>query len=94
MNCDGALYWPDERVLVVSDRAARVERLAQRVGLSRGDAEGRLAEMETDRREFLQHHFGVDPDDPTHYAVVVNTASLGLDGAAKTVLEALAQRRT
>jgi cytidylate kinase len=82
------------RVLVVADRAKRVESLAAREGLGRSAAEGRLAEMEADRHEFLQHHFGVDPDDPTLYDLVVNTGTLGLDGAVKLVLQALAQRRT
>ena len=80
------------RVLVVADRAERVERLAARDRLGRAEAEQRLAERETDRREFLRHHFGVDPDDPRLYDLVVNTGSLGLDCAATIVLEALAQR--
>jgi cytidylate kinase len=80
------------RVLVVADRTSRVERLAAREGLEVVEAERLLDQREAGRHEFLHHHFGVDPDDPALYDLVINTGTLGMDCAAAVVLEALARR--
>ena len=76
------------RVLVVSCRARRAERLARRHGLPPAEALRRLAREDEKRREFLSQ-FKVDPDDPALYDLVVNTETLGVDGCVTLVVDAL-----
>jgi cytidylate kinase len=80
------------RVLVVAPREARLERIAKREGLSRPDAERRLARLDAERREFNLHHFGVDADAPTLYDLCLNTAQLSFDAAADVAVAALRAR--
>ena len=80
------------RVLVVGDRTSRVERLVAREGRGVAQAGQRLEEREAERREFLRPHFGVDPDDPSLYDLVINTGTLGMDCAAAMGIEVLARR--
>ncbi len=77
------------RVLVVAPRAYRIERLARTVGVSPEEADDRLKKEDAERREFIGHHFGVDPDSSTLYDLVVNTGTLGLDAASALVGDAL-----
>ena len=77
------------RVLVVAPRDYRIERLAEEAGLDAEAAEKRLELEDAERREFIEHHFGVNPDDPTLYDLVVNTETLGLDTASTLVVSAL-----
>jgi cytidylate kinase len=80
------------RVLVVAPREQRAQRLAQMRHIPPEEAAQRLAEEDTARHRFLGQ-FRVNPDDPTLYDVVVNTAVLRIDGAVGVVLRALEQRR-
>ncbi len=77
------------RVLVVAPRSYRLARLAIDTKLGENEAEEQLEREDAERREFIGHHFGVNPDDPTLYDLVVNTATLGLDGASALVVDAL-----
>ena len=77
------------RVLVVAPRDYRLERLAKETGLDADAADKRLEREDAERREFIEHHFGVNPDDPTLYDLVVNPATLGLDTACSLVVSAL-----
>ena len=77
------------RVLVAAPRAYRVGRLAVETGLGGQEADDQLKWEDRKRLEFIRHHFDVDPDDPTLYDLVVNTATLGLDAASALVVEAL-----
>jgi cytidylate kinase len=80
------------RLLVVAPKAARTARFARERGLSAADAARALLREDAERRHFLRHHFAIDPDDPVLYDVVVNTETLGLDGAAAVVIDALKRR--
>jgi cytidylate kinase len=80
------------RVLVVASKASRVIRLARDRGVEPATAAAELAREDAARRQFFAHHFGIDPDDPVLYDLVVNTDSLGLDTAAGLVIEALRRR--
>ena len=77
------------RVLVVAPRAYRIERLARTVGVSPEEADNRLNKEDAERREFIGHHFGLDPDTSTLYDLVVNTGTLGLDAASALVADGL-----
>jgi cytidylate kinase len=80
------------RVYVVAATAARIDRLAESRGLSHEQAAEMIGEEDAKRREFFRHQFGVAPDDPLHYDVVVNTGTLSIDAAVNVVLEALRSR--
>ncbi len=77
------------RVLVVASRPYRLARLAAAGQLGEKKAEEQLEREDAERLEFIDHHFGVNPDDPTLYDLVVNTETLGLDGASALVVDAL-----
>ena len=77
------------RVLVTAPAEFRARRLAKAQNLEEGEARRRLGEEERERLEFLRFHFGVSPDDPGLYDLVVNTAELGIDGASTLVVDAL-----
>jgi cytidylate kinase len=92
----GAVYiLPPERALrvrVIAPTPLRVERLAQLRGISHTEASHRLQEEDASRHEFVWHHFGVHPDDPMLYDLVVNTGTLGHDAAAAAIVDALRRR--
>lgn len=83
---------PVLRVLVAAPVAARAERWGQERGLA-ADAAGKALRGEDEQRfEFIRHHFGARLDDPCAYDLVVNTATLGADGAAAVVVDAYRRR--
>ncbi|HTY16726.1 MAG TPA: cytidylate kinase-like family protein [Myxococcota bacterium] len=81
------------RVLVVAPTPQRIDRLAQKLSLDLVPAAKRLEQDESNRREFLRHHFGIDrQDDPMLYDLVVNTGGLSVDVAADLVADAVRRR--
>ncbi len=80
------------RVLVVAPRDQRVERLAKRLDVDAATAATRLDREDAERLHFNRHHFHVDPDDASHFDLVVNTGTLSLGLATDLVVET-AQRR-
>ena len=80
------------RVFVVAPREQRVEKLAKQRALSSADAQAELAREDASRRKFLEHHFGRDPDDPTHYDLMLNLGTLSMDAAAALLVDAVLVR--
>jgi cytidylate kinase len=80
------------RVRVVAPRALRVERVAERRKLAPEQAAEEVDRKDAQQRAFLTHDFGVDPEDPTLYDLVVNTGTLGVEAAADLVVAALERR--
>ncbi len=80
------------RILVVAPDDARAARIAREQSLSPKEVRAELARQDADRIEFLRRDFGVSPNDPRLYDLVVNTASLGQDAAAALVVEAHRRR--
>jgi len=78
------------RVLVVAPLEMRVRTVEEREGLSERDARRRILEVESERRAFLLKHFHTDFGDAAGFDVVVNTAALGVSGAARSIEAALA----
>jgi cytidylate kinase len=81
------------RVLVVAPLDHRVRRVQQREGLSDRDARRRILEVESNRRAFLLRHFHSEFADPSGFDLVVNTAVLGVPGAARAVTATLQAAR-
>jgi hypothetical protein len=82
------------RVLAVAPLEDRLRAVMEEEKLSERDARRRIIEVEADRRAFLMKQFHTEFADPTGFDVVVNTAALGLEGAADVVQHALARRST
>jgi cytidylate kinase len=80
------------RVLVTAPQAARAARLASSRGIEGPEAAEVLEREDAERREFLRQHFHLDPDDPLHYDLVVNTGTLGIGAAAELVVDAVHRR--
>lgn len=80
------------RVLITAPVDARVARLRRVRKLDEGAAKSAIQQEDDERRTFLRHHFGVDPDDPSLYDVCLNTESFGLDAAGVLIVEALRLR--
>ena len=59
--------------------------------LSKTAARRRL-DLEDEKRLTFLSQFGVVPDDPLHYDLVVNTESLGIDRSARLIVDAMATR--
>jgi cytidylate kinase len=80
------------RVLVVAPLPWRVQRRLEETGGSAEKAREQIARDDESRRNFLRTDFKVEPDDPSLYDLVVNTASLGIEGAAELIVQGLRQR--
>jgi cytidylate kinase len=87
LGADSAL-----RVLVAAPFEFRVERYAKLHALAGGAAAELLGQEDERREAFIRHHFGARLDDPLAYDLVVNTATLGFEGAAANVVEAFRRR--
>jgi CMP/dCMP kinase len=79
-------------VLCTAPFAALVERVMQREELARPDAERLVQERNRQREQYVRRHWGRVWLAPEHYHVCVNTALLGLDGAAEVVVRLARER--
>ena len=57
------------------------------LGESPSEAPKRVREVNHQRAEYVRRHFKRDWSDPANYDLCVNTARLGLDGAAELVTQ-------
>jgi cytidylate kinase len=80
------------RALLVGPPEMRAENLAKQRALPLARAREVLAEEDAQRLQFLRHHFGRNPDDPTHYDLVLNLGTLSQDAAERLLIDALAAR--
>lgn len=76
------------RVRIVASHRACVEAFAKRTGLPIEDARASVKRLETERSEFIEHHFKVDVDDPARHDIVINRAQFSLDQAVEMILAA------
>jgi cytidylate kinase len=77
------------RVWITAPLDTRVRTVAEREGLSDRDARLRVAAVDDERKAFLARLFRVEAADPSRFDLVLNTAVLGVDGAALAVQAAL-----
>jgi cytidylate kinase len=74
------------RVFVVAPLSVRAAAVAARFGVSEHEAERRILHTEAERRAFLKRYFHAELGDPSSYDLVLNTARLGVAGAADAVV--------
>ena len=84
-----AILAADPRALhvrVVAPRAFRMTQLAERLRTDAKTAQGLLSRSDTERARYFEEYYGLDVNDPAHFDLVVNTARLGVDGAAALIV--------
>lgn len=73
-------------VRVVASLEDRIERTAEREGLTRDEA-GRIVEdQDQTKRRFIKNHFNRDLDDPSAYHLVINTSRVPVSAAVDLIL--------
>ena len=75
-------------VQTVAPFAQRVEVVAARYGLSARAAQQRVRASDRARADYLRRYHDVDWLDPTHYHLVLNTASLPAPAAVQLIISA------
>ena len=87
--------YPDVfHVLVVAPIEVRVGRVMQDLKLDRETAKIEIARYDSTLREFFKRFFKAEPEDPTHYDLVINTERFGFQAAASIVVDALPHSST
>ncbi len=76
------------RVLVAASPAARAGRMGEQDGLDEGAATRTVRESDAARADYLKRFYDVDRELPIHYDLVLNTDALGVERAARIVVEA------
>ena len=76
-------------VLIVAPLKARAKRLSEREGLTPRTARRVAIDRDHRRRRFIRAMYHVDPTDPHHYDLVLDTESLGLTIAAEILVRAI-----
>src|SRR5688572_21904613 len=76
------------RVRVVAPLEQRVARVAQRDELSETEARAKVVRIDGERVAFNRLHHNADIADPSHYDLVVNAGTLGVEGAAEQTIHA------
>jgi cytidylate kinase len=71
---------------VVAPRDWRIRAVAERLGISSEEATTMTDETDKNRARYHRQHYQRDWADPANYHIVLNTAALGLDGAAEMVV--------
>ncbi len=77
------------RVRLVAPLAHRIDVLRDRNGLTRDEAERRVATTDRDRTRFVQDHFRIDPVDPHTYDLILNSARFDVTECADLIVAAL-----
>jgi cytidylate kinase len=77
------------RVRLVAPLADRTKVIAAQRGLSDKEAAHWVAKTDRDREEFVRAHVGLEPTDPAHYDLVLNTGRLSVEECVRIVEEAL-----
>ncbi len=87
--------WPGAlHFRLIARKAARLRRVIERLGCAEEEAARLIEKADRDRAAFLRQRFNADPEDPTHYALVLNTGILGIERAARLMSELAAGRST
>jgi cytidylate kinase len=73
-------------VKVVAPREWRVRAVSERLGMPAGDAAALTDETDRNRARYHRQHYQRDWADPANYHLVLNTAALGLEGAAEVIV--------
>jgi cytidylate kinase len=79
-------------VFCAAPRQALVERIARRRGIATREAEREVDETNRRREQYVRKHWGRSWSAPENYHVCVNTAWLGVSGAASLIIHLARER--
>jgi cytidylate kinase len=79
-------------VLTLAPLALRLQRIAEREGLSSEEAAKRVHDLDKGRAAFHRKFFRVEADDPACYDLAIDTSRLSFEVAAQLVAEAARAR--
>ena len=80
------------RVRLVAPLHHRVLHLEAKLGVESPEARRTLTRIETERRDFLRHHYRADAEDPTRHDLVLNLERWTVEQAVEAILSARAVR--
>jgi len=81
------------RVRFIAPLDFRIEHMIAEHSLCREEAEKFILQTDADRRAFIRKYFHVDITEPGQYDLILNLATLSIDGAVDTIKVALDSRR-
>ena len=73
-------------VLVVAPRDVRARRIQQRLGVTRKEADKKIADVDDARRDYVATHYKRQWADPASYHLVINSGFLDYQQAADLVV--------
>lgn len=77
------------RLRVTAPFDVRVRRVAERTGVSAGQAAADVRRKDADRQQYLQRYYRSTLNDPCEYDVQINTSTVPLDAAVRLVMALL-----
>ncbi len=75
------------KIRIIADLEYRIEFVMKRDKLSRDKAIDFLKRIDSSRREWGQHLYGLNLEEPIHYDIVINTESMSSEVAADVIYE-------
>lgn len=79
-------------IYVTAPREARIRTIVERMAVTPAEAERLMDDTDAARDRYVDKWYGRKRQDPAGYHLVVNTGSLGYDGAAQLVVAAVRLR--
>jgi cytidylate kinase len=76
-------------VFIHASEAYRIQQLMERYHLADKAAGKMIRRSDNEKKGFLRFAFQMDWENPSLYDLVINTEKLGIDGAAKLIMESL-----
>ncbi|MFH2005832.1 MAG: cytidylate kinase-like family protein [bacterium] len=73
------------KVRILAELPDRVATVVQRIGVSEPDARQMLVKLDKARRQWGLYLYGIDPEDPSLYDLVLHVGKMGTDGAAEII---------
>lgn len=77
------------RLRFIAPKESRIRYFMTRRGLTHAEAKSYVERRDADRQGYIKNYFKVDASDPIHYDMVLNTETLGIDGAYRIVAAAI-----
>ena len=81
------------KVRIIADLEYRIAFVMKRDKLSRDKASDFLKKIDSSRREWGQHLYGLNLEDPIHYDIVLNTEGISSDVAANIICEMVTENQ-
>ncbi len=73
------------RIFIYADLDARLARITEKGYFAPADVPKNVRRMDKERQEYYGYYTGWKWGDPAHYDLMINTASLGVDGAVEMI---------